>query len=330
MPNSAGAAKAEITEGINACFEWETVIEGSSRDALTLDAAQLTGSVAIFDFSASLPVSRYLAHLRGLFTRCASIFITPEGHGLVILMEDKSRHVTVDWLEMLQYREVLHNALAVGTLTVGTHRRYGNGCRDISAVLSQDDVALWASTASRSLKYLIHSEDASLMLWRRDALTGSVQSGIVSPNPHFSVKMDTWTVVYDDWLCQKLSSLRLSKLPNETGGVLLGHFDVHYSFCYLIDALPSPVDSVEWPTAYYRGVAGLRDAVLSIEEKTLGHVTYVGEWHSHPHGVSANPSSDDLKAHLWLQEYMNAESLPAVMVIIGENNEFRVVAVGPV
>jgi hypothetical protein len=189
MPNSAGATKAEMMQGINACFEWETVIEGSSRDVLTLDAAQFTDSVAIFDFSASLPVSRYLAHVHGLSTRCASVFITPQGHGLVILMEDKSRHVTVDWLEMLHYREVLHSPLAVGTLVAGTHRRYGNGCRDVSAVLSQDDVALWASTASRALKRLTHSEDASLMLWRRDALTGSVQSGTVSLNPHFSVKM---------------------------------------------------------------------------------------------------------------------------------------------
>ncbi|MFY9983931.1 MAG: Mov34/MPN/PAD-1 family protein [Chthoniobacterales bacterium] len=329
MPNSAGATKAEIMQGINACFEWETVIEGSSRDVLTLDAAEFTGSVAIFDFSASLPVSRYLAHLSGLCTRCASVFITPEGHGLVILMEDKSRHVTIDWLEMLHYREVLHNPLAVETLTIGTHRRYGNGCRDLSAVLSQDDVALWASTASRALKQLTDSQGPSLMLWRRDALTGSVQSGTVSLNPHFSVKMGDWTVVYDDWFCQKLSSLRLSKLPNETGGVLIGHFDVHYSFCYLIDALPSPADSVEWPTAYYRGVAGLRDAVLSIEEKTLGQVTYIGEWHSHPDGVTTNPSNDDLTAHLWLQEYMNAESLPALMAIIGENSEFRIVAVEP-
>ena len=46
--------------------------------------------------------------------------------------------------------------------------------------------------------------------------------------------------------------------------------------------------------------------------------------------TTANPSNDDLTAHLWRQEYINAESLPALMAIIGENNEFRIVAVAVV
>ena len=55
-------------------------------------------------------------------------------------------------------------------------------------------------------------------------------------------------------LLAKLSSLREPKLPNETGGVLLGSFDVERRILYIADALPSPPDSEEWPTLYIRGL----------------------------------------------------------------------------
>ena len=67
--------------------------------------------------------------------------------------------------------------------------------------------------------------------------------------------------------------------------------------------------------------------MLSIEERTLGQVTYDREWHDPDSATTANPSNDDLIAHLWRQEYINAESLPALMAIIVEDNEFRIVAV---
>ncbi|MEA3207882.1 MAG: hypothetical protein QOE70_939 [Chthoniobacter sp.] len=326
---AVGVEKARLITQLSRTFEWEVVRNVEIRDALTLTSGDFVGSSAIFDFSASVPVSRHLANCEGLEARCIAAFITPGGSGLVLLVEDRSRRVRLDWLEMLHYRQVLNNPVAIDTMVAPNRSRYGNGCRDVSAILSQDDVSLWASTASRALKKQVQSDGAALLFWKRDPESGAVMSDAISPPRFARVLMGEWTVVYDDWLRDKLARYRAAKLPNETGGILIGHFDVQNSICYLVDALPSPGDSVEWPTAYYRGIEGLRDSVVDIEKRTLGQTTYVGEWHSHPDGCRARPSEDDLTAYGWLIEYMNSDSYPAIMVIVGQAGELGIVAAEP-
>ena len=87
--------------------------------------------------------------------------------------------------------------------------------------------------------------------------------------------------------------LRMKGLPKETGGVLIGYFDVPRRCVYVVDALPPPRDSIEHETAFIRGYAGLQDELDRIEERTGGQVVYVGEWHSHPDGAGVDLSDDD-------------------------------------
>jgi integrative and conjugative element protein (TIGR02256 family) len=124
----------------------------------------------------------------------------------------------------------------------------------------------------------------------------------------------------------KLAGLRKQKLPNETGGVLLGHFDTAASVCSIIDIIPSPPDSEEWPTSYIRGCVGLRKRIQEVEDQTLNQIGYAGEWHSHPRGALVSPSADDLKAYKWLATRMLAETLPAIMLIIGDGKRFCLVS----
>jgi integrative and conjugative element protein (TIGR02256 family) len=127
-------------------------------------------------------------------------------------------------------------------------------------------------------------------------------------------------------MLSRLAKLRSERLPNETGGVLLGHFDTHNKVCSIIATIPSPPDSIEWPTSYIRGCDGLAKKVAEVESKTLGQIGYVGEWHSHPDRCSIEPSPDDLEAYKWLQGHMNLETLPAIMLIVGELHQFGLVA----
>jgi hypothetical protein len=90
------------------------------------------------------------------------------------------------------------------------------------------------------------------------------------------------------------------------------------SILYLADALPSPPDSKEWPTLYIRGSKGLREAVDHVQEATHGMIEYVGEWHSHPRGARTAASQDDLQVFAWLTSLMEADGLPAVMMIVGD------------
>jgi len=280
----------------------------------------------IFDFSASIAVSRYLAS--NDFARSISIYLTPDGKNLILVAEDDKRNVRLDWLEMLHYREVINNHNIVDSLKTATIHRYGNSCRDISVQLSQDDFAMWSGFASKRIRELVSGTKASLDIFLLNGYEVKYIMANIS-NIH-KLKYSSWTIIFDDYLIDKISDCREKSLPNETGGVLLGNFDSEYKICYIIDIIPSPIDSEELPLSFFRGFNGLYDKVKNIEEKTIGQVIYIGEWHSHPNGYSIYPSTADLNTFEWLKTIMDRDSIPSIMMIIGENKSISIIGSEPI
>ena len=127
-----------------------------------------------------------------------------------------------------------------------------------------------------------------------------------------------WRIRTDKALLTKFSELRAGKLPNETGGVLIGAHDMQRHIVYLVDTIPSPPDSEEWLAVYIRGCKGLATEVREFETRTAGNLTYTGEWHSHPDGASVLPSQDDIKAFSWLSANMLSAGLPPIMMIVAQ------------
>ena len=115
-----------------------------------------------------------------------------------------------------------------------------------------------------------------------------------------------------------LTNCMLSGKPNETGGVLVGSFDLQNRIVYIVDTVPSPPDSEEWPTLYIRGCQGLKKSLDDIYEVTNGMLEYIGEWHSHPDMSPTSPSDDDLQVFSWLTGLMDSDGLPALMMIVGQ------------
>jgi len=272
----------------------------------------------ILDMSTSLAVARKIACDVVSDARRISLFMTPSGHDLVLLAEDKNRTTPLDALEMQYYRAVANNeALAEHFQTLGQRSRYGQSCRDITSTLPQNLVALHAAIGARAIRTAIADPGATVVIWRVDDC-GNVQRVDVTRAGVIHHRTQSWTVVTDKGLLEKLGMFREDRLPNETGGVMLGSFDLARMILYIVDALPSPPDSEEWPTLYIRGRKGLRHAVEAVEEKTHGMLEYIGEWHSHPRGARTAASCDDLKVFAWLAELMQADGLPAVMMIVGD------------
>jgi proteasome lid subunit RPN8/RPN11 len=142
----------------------------------------------------------------------------------------------------------------------------------------------------------------------------------IPPTEALSQWYGDWTVVTDRWLLDKVTRACLDGLPNETGGVLIGAHDMQRHVLYLVDALPSPPDSEEWPGLYVHGSRGLTKRIGEVERTTDGRqLGYAGEWHSHPRGCGPSPSRDDRKVFAWLQEHMSLEALPPAM-IVGESD----------
>ena len=63
---------------------------------------------------------------------------------------------------------------------------------------------------------------------------------------------------------------------------------------------------------------GLRKDVEKIEKWTGQAVHYIGEWHSHPPGISLKMSSDDKQVLEFVAKHMRSDGLPGIVLIVGE------------
>lgn len=329
-PFSIGHSKAKIMASFaNALFNKKIVDKVIIANAVTpldqskhLDEALKESSVVI-DCSTSIALARHLVRDRNEPSRKISTFLNPIGDSVIVLAEDKKRSIKLDSLEMQYYRAIVNNEdLRNHLRTDGKKIRYSHACRDITSTISQDHVALNSAVMSQMIKRIVVSEDAVCSIWaiNNDRLTLSRQDLQISEQLEF--KINHWTVVTDKHFLEIVQKLRKDKLPNETGGVLIGSFDVSRKVVYVVDVVPSPPDSQEWPTSYIRGCKGLQDTVDQIKKTTLGNLEYIGEWHSHPDSVGTRASSNDKKAFAWLCDNMHSEGLPGIMLIVGENSNY--------
>ncbi len=290
----------------------------SPRELGTKLTTAIQEADAVLNMSASVAVARSLACDIDAKARRMSLFLTPTGRDSVLLAEDELRAIRLDAIEMQYYHALVHEESLKGHFTPVDERwRYGQSCRDITSTLPQNLVALHAAIGARAVEKVLDQPGACISIWRSDE-TGNVRRVDVQPSPIICHKLGAWTVITDGSLLEELWQLRKAKLPTETGGVLFGSFDLARSIVYIVGTVPSPPDSVEWPTLYIRGCKGLQQAVDAVSQTTYGMLEYVGEWHSHPAGVPAAAGADDIQVFTWLTRLMDHEGLPAVMMIAGD------------
>jgi hypothetical protein len=284
--------------------------------------AAFASAELVLDFAASIPVSRYLAHdAKGTGRRIAA-FLNPRGTDLILLAEDARRTIPLDCLEMQYYRAICREAVLEGHLAPPAGRiRYARACRDVSSTIPNHAVAMHAAIASQAVRQAVESEDADIRVWTSAPETLDVRHMRVPVSTVQRNRLGHWTLIVDDQLTARIGELRAERLPNETGGVLIGAYDLHRKIVYVVDTIPSPPDSEEWPTLYIRGKRGLKPHVDKIRELTDGQLEYVGEWHSHPEGCPCLPSEDDLKVFRWLTKNMDDAGQPALMGIAGQGGK---------
>jgi len=291
------------------------------KDNLKLNE-EIKNSDLILDISASIPVARLIALDIISNARRLSIFTNPKGNELVIFIEDEKRSIPLDVLEMQYYRELLNNQkLSTHLMQPSDRLRYGNSCRDISSRRSIENIAVFGGLSTIAIKQIQKQPTASIQIWQMKE-TGDAERIIVQTSQCFKKNIGDWILVFDALFISKIYELRNKKLPNETGGVLLGSYDSKRKMIYVVDTIPSPTDSREWPTVYVRGIKGLNTQLEKVKKLTASMLTYVGEWHSHPHHCSSNPSLDDIEAFKWLTEVLNENGKPSLMLIVGDEYAF--------
>lgn len=271
----------------------------------------------VVDCSASVAVGRHLSHELAGGTRSVSFFMNPAGTALIMLLENADRTISLDTLEMQYYRLLtqrpeLHNHLAADHKVL-----YSSTCRSKSSVYSQDNASIFAGISSKVIKQISNRCDAAIMVWNWEDF--SLTHYEETAEKFQEISCDGWKIKILPSLMERLRVRRKEKLPNETGGVLVGSYDFAHNICYIVDTIDSPSDSQEYPSAYIRGSNRLYEKVCEIEDITIGNLTYIGEWHSHPNDLTL-PSDDDRKLLHYIADYAFSQSSPGCMMIVGESH----------
>ena len=255
-----------------------------------------------------------------------SAFLNQRGDESVLLVEDAGRKTDLFWLESEYMRAVAFDDNMLGHFdnVEAVGHRYGNGCRDISATVPQDGIALHAGLLSHRIRQLSSKFLAAVVVsrWSRD--TGAVSVVNVTVMAPIVVEIAGWRILLHPDVMNALTRQRAKNLPNETGGILVGIVDRTQRSLAVLGMMPAPPDSDAWPTSFVRGSNGLAAAISKITKRTLGNVTYVGEWHSHPDGYGATPSVPDIAAVDICTPNTHADGLPTLMLIVAEK-EARIV-----
>lgn len=252
--------------------------------------------------------------------RHASIFVTPDANGSVLLIEDAKRARKLRTLEAQYYRALITQEWGSGHLDQHLGKYYsGASCRDISFVMPYSRLQAHAAMLSEQLQLASLDVEAAIRVWHRDPVLGTVVLHETSVFDEIALDLDDLTLFIDGGLTAKLRAMRAAGLPSETGGILLGYYDFNVKAVVVVDALPAPQDSRSSRTTFQRGIAGLLEAVAEASKRTANIVRYIGEWHSHPPGHGTNPSPDDFFQLVYLAAGMAHEGLPALQLIVGDS-----------
>jgi hypothetical protein len=276
----------------------------------------------IVDASASVAVSRHLSDLTDVKARRVCAFFNPAGTSVVILAESADRSITLRDLEAQYHRLALTETTLSGHLgTGGPGVRYSGSCRALTNRIPSSNAALLSALAARGTVAALATDDAGVSVW---TLTpdGEVRLARRAGTPVTHVQLGAWTITYDSGLLDDLAAMRRAKLPNETGGVLLGIADMSRKAIHIAHSLPEPQDSRASRTGFERGVVNLAEQVGTAVAATMHQLRYVGEWHSHPDRASVMPSSLDITQLLWLGDELQTEGLPGLMAIAAQDGRF--------
>ena len=319
-----GASKAQAMVALHdAVMRGAGTMTAIHADACDVDNADvlaaLTKATLVIDASTTLDYPR-LVSARDDTARHASIFVTPDANGAVLLMEDAKRTIRLRTLEAQYYRALITHEWGRDHLARHLGRYYsGASCRDISYVMPYSRLEAHAALLAEQLQMAAPESEAAIRIWARDPKTGSVIAHQVPVSGERAMKIGNSTLFIDRGLEDKLRTLRAAGLPSETGGILLGYYDFNVDAVVVVDALAAPADSQASAAFFERGVDGVMESVAEVGRRTANVVRYIGEWHSHPPGHGTKPSRDDFFQLVYLAAGMAHEGLPALQLIVGDN-----------
>ena len=265
----------------------DTQVDSKEESALTADYSK---SKFIIDTTASISVRSYLMTNKKI-PPVISCALYGGGQLGVMFVESNNKRSCLDdlwaylyWysLTLLWLRKILFSEQKDRVLI-------GQSCRSHTAVMSDANLSLYASSMSLHIQRKIESglEDTGEIVISRliDKYDLSSETLVLSKSIEVSsITKKEWTVRVFESVVKKMEDQSLASGINETGGCLIGSVFLASISIVITDILPPPPDSVSSPTLFILGTQGLHSEIKRIEKRSNGKVTYLGTWHSHPGG----------------------------------------------
>jgi integrative and conjugative element protein (TIGR02256 family) len=307
-------AMADYAKSILEDAEVNAITDGVSTQNKTDMVNALAEADLIIDISTSVAAERAIAVEIESKARRVSFFLTQSGTFLAMLREDAERSTPLDLLEMQFYKILVNNHLYIKYFAYTDTIAYAATCRSITSKIPQDNIALCAAVASKEVKGMPSEPEAKIVVW--EITPDGINAARYDAESWTAFHSEEWSVYIDNKLIKEMNTKWQERLPNETGGVLIGQYDYSRNRLYIADMIFSPDDSIESPASYIRGCAGLRERLAAIAELSNGNLEYIGEWHSHP-DMDTRMSAADKQLLDTIAYFNKAECKPGCMVIVG-------------
>lgn len=317
--NDIGYSKVKSLEKVASHIQSDSDLVAIASDVFGKDNSVIVAfgqSDIILDASASIAVERHLALDVQSDARRISCFLNPQGTATIMLLESVDRSARLDLLEMQYYRELLKNEKYSDHMSLPETMVYSGTCRSISSRISQDNISLSAALCCKAIKLHTSNTNGEIIIWTH--ATDSVEKESFMADKWITHEQGGWKIELSLSLLGEMRTDREKALPNETGGVLIGAYDISRKRIYVVSQVRAPEDSISSPTSFIRGCVNLPERLKYIHETTLDNLTYIGEWHSHP-SANTQRSKDDVKLHKAIVDYNRENCLPGCMMILGTN-----------
>lgn len=269
--------------------------ESVKGNALDVDYSQ---SRVIIDTTASFSVRNFFMGKKEL-PSIISCGLYGKGRYGLLLSEDekKGNPLTNIWANL--YFETLTNIDIREALFSSNMNNVpiGQSCSSQTMIVDDARISLMAAAMSLKIQQILEiglSKNSEILFVKYDDEYSLASK--VYPVPEcieiYSLKERDWKVLITEPVIKKMRDIMHDKTPNETGGALLGSVFLYPKTIVITGIINAPSDSIESPSLFVLGVEGLEKKIKDTEKKTNGKVTYLGTWHSHPHGGKASPTDN--------------------------------------
>lgn len=258
-------------------------------ETVIIDTTASLTVAAVSSISPSLSDSKVVRHLlqAGMYAQGKVAYLLSEAVNRGVMVCDLTAHL----FEMCRHSSLLRRNLE-GNGPSLTSIFVGDNCRSLTMPMADSKVSRAAALISSQIESWladglpesgqlcigIEDDTGVGMTWIREQLAPTME--LIPAN----LDAQNWKVRVLSSVVESIDKAAKHWGKSETGGALIGHISESTRTIIVAGLVDAPTDSVRTPTIFTLGVSGLSSALRAAYDQSLGHLHYIGTWHSHPMG----------------------------------------------